>query len=199
MPRPSAGGRDAIIDAAIVEFSESGFDGTRMERVAARAGFNKSLAYRYFKDKLGLFRAALKRKFTQRSGLLDRIPERLGDILVYWTTQTSADPHFMRLIQREALNDDGGTAVAEDYRTAYYQRQIELLASFQQQGKVEHTLEARFLFLALLAVVVFPGAFPQITRLATGMSEDSPEFERGWSEFLQRFADQLGVGATARS
>jgi len=48
--------RQAIIDAAKKVFAENGFDGARVDAIAAESGYNKSLIFHYFGDKLGLYR-----------------------------------------------------------------------------------------------------------------------------------------------
>jgi TetR/AcrR family transcriptional regulator len=53
--------RQAILDAAEEIFAENGFDGARIDAIAAASGYNKSLIFHYFDDKLGLYTAVLKR------------------------------------------------------------------------------------------------------------------------------------------
>ena len=53
--------REAILAAAEAEFADHGFDGTRVDAIAERSGFNKTLIFRYFGDKLGLYTAVLRR------------------------------------------------------------------------------------------------------------------------------------------
>ncbi len=53
--------RNAILDAAEEIFAENGFDGARVDAIAAASGYNKSLIFHYFDDKLGLYTAVLKR------------------------------------------------------------------------------------------------------------------------------------------
>ena len=55
------GAREAILDAAEKVFAEHGFDGARTDAIAAEAGYNKSLIFQYFGDKLGLYVAVNKR------------------------------------------------------------------------------------------------------------------------------------------
>jgi len=49
-----------ILAAAFAEFAESGFQGTSMEAVAARAGIVKGTVYRYFPNKQALFEEAVR-------------------------------------------------------------------------------------------------------------------------------------------
>jgi AcrR family transcriptional regulator len=55
------GTREAILDAGEKVFAEHGFDGARIDAIAAEAGYNKSLIFQYFGDKLGLYGAVNKR------------------------------------------------------------------------------------------------------------------------------------------
>lgn len=47
--------RAAIIDAAVVEFRQSGYEATSMDRVAASAGVSKRTVYNHFPSKEALF------------------------------------------------------------------------------------------------------------------------------------------------
>ena len=56
----AAAKRQAILDAALEEFSARGFDATRMEDVAARAGVAKGTIYLHFADKEALFQELVR-------------------------------------------------------------------------------------------------------------------------------------------
>lgn len=53
--------REAILTAAEVAFAERGFDGARIDAIAEASGYNKTLIFRYFGDKVGLYSATLRR------------------------------------------------------------------------------------------------------------------------------------------
>ena len=55
------GAREALLNAAEEVFAEHGFDGARVDDIAETAGYNKSLIFQYFGDKLGLYGSLLKR------------------------------------------------------------------------------------------------------------------------------------------
>jgi TetR/AcrR family transcriptional regulator len=57
--------RRAILDAAEEVFAEHGFDGARVDAIAAIAGYNKSLIFQYFGDKLNLYAEVLRRADRQ--------------------------------------------------------------------------------------------------------------------------------------
>jgi TetR/AcrR family transcriptional regulator len=63
------GAREAILNAAEQVFAEHGFDGARVDAIAAQSGYNKSLLFQYFGDKLNLYAEVLKRADQQGSTL----------------------------------------------------------------------------------------------------------------------------------
>jgi TetR/AcrR family transcriptional regulator len=105
----------AILKAALEEFAHEGVTGARTDEIARRAGVNKALLYYYFKDKEGLYAAALEQVF---SGLHERVisvldradllpPERL---LLYVRTHfdyIASAPVYPRLVQREFMRSTG--------------------------------------------------------------------------------------------
>jgi AcrR family transcriptional regulator len=63
------GAREAILNAAEEVFAEHGFDGARIDAIARVAGYNKSLIFQYFGDKLGLYAQVVRRADAEMSGL----------------------------------------------------------------------------------------------------------------------------------
>lgn len=183
--------REAILEAAIEEFAEHGFDGVRMEHVARRAGFNKALVYRYFTDRQGLFHAALERRFSLRSALLDELPGEFSEMLVFWSEQARKDPLFMKMVLREALETGPGAPAHATFRRAYYARQVQLVRRLQTDGKLHGDLDPEMLFIALLAVVMLTPALPQIVDLATGLAPEGRRFRTRWHRFLRSLAKVL--------
>jgi TetR/AcrR family transcriptional regulator of autoinduction and epiphytic fitness len=58
--------REAIIDAAVAEFRQTGYEATSMDRVAERAGVSKRTVYNHFESKEALF-AQILEKLWERS------------------------------------------------------------------------------------------------------------------------------------
>ena len=53
-----------ILNAALAQFVETGFSGTRLDDVARRAGLSKAAIYLYFDDKLSLFQGVIRQAIT---------------------------------------------------------------------------------------------------------------------------------------
>src|SRR2546421_9270850 len=71
--------RQAILDAAEEVFAKNGFDGARIDAIAAASGYNKSLIFHYFGDKLGLYREIVLRVREQFQGWFARVLAPLVD------------------------------------------------------------------------------------------------------------------------
>lgn len=59
--------RDTLLDAALLCFSESGYEGTSFRMIAERSGCTASLIAHHFGNKEGLYNAVLKTLLEQRS------------------------------------------------------------------------------------------------------------------------------------
>ncbi len=64
-PHDAEGAREAILNAAEAVFAEHGFDGARIDAIAAAARYNKSLIFQYFGDKLNLYAEVIRRADEQ--------------------------------------------------------------------------------------------------------------------------------------
>jgi AcrR family transcriptional regulator len=180
--------RERILAAALAEFSAHGFAGGRVDRIARRARINKRMLYHYFGDKEELFRAILQRKLAERAEWLAKAPEDPVEALCYWFELASRDADWIRLLQWEALRTENGRLIDEEKRAANIQTGIANLRRSQAKGLVSPELDPRQLLLAMISLTTYPLAFPQVTRLVTGMSASDPEFRRRRMAFLKQFA-----------
>jgi len=88
----SAARRDAILAAALEEFSARGFEATRLDDVAKRANVAKGTIYLYFRDKEALFQELIRTMLTPFVGTIEAmgaadlpinvLAERIVDIFV---------------------------------------------------------------------------------------------------------------------
>lgn len=85
----SAERRQAIVDAALVEFSAKGFAAARLEDIAARAGVGKGTIYLYFDAKEELFQELIRTSIVPIVGRLGAPP----------SPETSARQLFVRFIE----------------------------------------------------------------------------------------------------
>jgi len=64
-----------IIDAALAQFVETGFAGTRLDDVAKRAGLSKAAIYLYFADKIALFEGVVQHAVASNLGQMETMLE----------------------------------------------------------------------------------------------------------------------------
>jgi len=69
----SAARRDAILAAALEEFSARGFEATRLDDVARRASIAKGTIYLYFRDKESLFQELIRTMLTPIVGTIEAL------------------------------------------------------------------------------------------------------------------------------
>ncbi len=89
------GARQAILDGAEEVFAEHGFDGARVDAIAEAAGYNKSLIFQYFEDKLGLYSAVIRRADDQTRVWQN---EALSS---FWAAETATNADQMRDLLRK--------------------------------------------------------------------------------------------------
>jgi AcrR family transcriptional regulator len=79
-PTPSAARstRDRLLSAATEEFAARGFDGAKVDRIAARARVNKAMLYYHFRSKTALYQAILLDLFGRAAGAVTAVRERGG-------------------------------------------------------------------------------------------------------------------------
>lgn len=103
--------REEILDAALREFSDHGFDGARMELIAARTGVSPGVIYYHFGTKAKLYEAVLERSFAMIRGIelspdvdllspLESLRMLVGQTFMFHATH----PEFVRIVMSENIN-----------------------------------------------------------------------------------------------
>ena len=107
--------RAAILKSALHEFAREGIAGARTDEIARRAGVNKALLYYYFRDKEGLYTAALEQVFSGLEACVLPVLDEEGlapapKLLKYVQTHfdyIASHPVYPRLVQREYMRTVG--------------------------------------------------------------------------------------------
>jgi len=168
----SAERREAILSAALEEFSVNGYAATRLDDVARRAGIAKGTIYLYFRDKETLFQQLLRSMFAPLVAALENVPS--GDMPVRATIE-----HMVGMFIREVIGtrrkDVIRLVIAEGPRfpklAEFHYREVlsrvmaamgALLARGIESGEVKQSAYARFPQLVAapgLLAVVWTGLF----------------------------------------
>jgi AcrR family transcriptional regulator len=191
-----ASARQRILDAATEEFSSKGFASVRIEAIASRANANKQLIYYYFTSKSGLYDAVLDRLVDTYRPLWAAIRE--GDLheMIRLRAEHSRDGMlWRRLLAWEGLEywDNRQAPIhREIVRKAAYDNQREVVEKAQANGQFPADIDARFASLLLIFAVVGTAAFPQITKLVTGLEPDDPAVIDGLDEVVATLLAHVG-------
>jgi AcrR family transcriptional regulator len=180
-----------ILEAALQEFAAKGFAGARVDVIARRARINKRMLYHYFGDKEGLFREVLRRKIAARSAWLASAPEDPIERLPVWFQLACRDRDWVQLLQWEALQWGEKKVIDEERREESIGRAVERIRQQQAKGLLDEGLDAGQLLISMMALTAYPLAFPQLARLATGLSVSDEKFQKQREAFLRQFAQLL--------
>ena len=174
--------KQLLLDAAVQEFADHGFQGARVDRIAKTACVNKERIYQYFGNKEQLFATVLDAELRKLAAAVPLtpdsaadLPEHVGRVYDYHL----AHPHFVRLLHWEALECGDKAVPAEAERTEHYVRKIAAIAEAQRRGDLGSDVSPEVLMYSVVALANFWTALPQIVRmLMTGVADDTPEARR---------------------
>ena len=190
--------RQRILAAALKEFAANGFAGARVDAIARRACINKRMLYHYFGDKEELFKAVLRRKIAERQAWADGLSGEPEETLPFWFEAACKDADWVRLFQWEALQGNWKKVIDEKERRAATERGLERVRKRQERGQIAGDLDPRHVILTMRSLIMFPVAFPQLTRLIMGRSVFDPKFKKERSAFLKKFAAAFHPAKTDR-
>jgi AcrR family transcriptional regulator len=143
---PASERRDALIDAAVHEFAQTGFHGTPVDRIARRVGVAQPYVFSLFHSKRELFLAAVERGFAQVSELMTRTHDAFDPAIALPDTDAltamgkayvemlSTDRDYLMLqLQAYAACDDD--VVRDRVRALYAQlvRHVEAISGADQE------------------------------------------------------------------
>ncbi|MFB7893354.1 TetR/AcrR family transcriptional regulator [Microbacterium sp. NPDC056044] len=153
-----------LLDAAIVEFSEHGLAGARVDRIAAAAGVNKERIYQYFGKKDEFFATVLAEALQsalQSVQVEGTGPEAVGDYAARLFDHHMANGHIPRLVYWEGL--ERGIAAADSPVRAEFH--AEKVTRIQRMLPGTGRVEAGELLLTLVSLVNAWPVLPQLDAL----------------------------------
>ena len=146
----SAARREAILAAALDEFSARGFEATRLDDVAKRAGIAKGTIYLYFRDKESLFQELIRAMLTPLVGGVEAMGK--ADLPFAMLAESIVDM-FVREVYETRRKDVIRLMIAEGRRfpklAEFYYREVlsrlvaamrTLLARAAERGEVSAAL-----------------------------------------------------------
>jgi AcrR family transcriptional regulator len=143
------------------------------------------MLYHYFGSKEGLYQAVLQQRLADRPVLAADDVAAVKRLATVFRGMLDS-PQYVRLLMWEAL-ERGDAPEAEEVRRGKLAHNVALVRAerFARGHPADADVDAGLLVLAELALATFPLAFPQITRMVTGLEPDSRRFARGYTALLE--------------
>src|SRR4029450_9346070 len=173
--------RERILRAARREFVAKGIAGARVDAIARAAAVNKRMLYHYFGDKDALYRAVLREGIAANLDLVAAAPNDTADLLPFIFARE------LQRLDRVGMRQWEGLGAGGEERVHARER----IREPQRAGQVHGDLDAECLVLALMALTMFPLAFPQLVRMVTGLRVSDADFQQRQTRFLRRLGAYL--------
>src|SRR5947208_15819181 len=195
--------RASILNAAIAEFAERGFEAASIRAIADRLGLQHPLITYHYRSKDILWRAAAEHAFAQiRAGWDNSAPEnsdlspltRLREEYATLFRYTVAFPEFHRFMRQEAFTDNPRLKwVAETVLAPLLARLIPQIVAAQKQGLLPAVDPILFHYMMVSLTATLSGFGPEM-QVTSGLSaENTKIIEAYWS-----LVDETVFGKHAR-
>jgi TetR/AcrR family transcriptional regulator len=177
--------RQALLEAALDEFSERGYAGARVADIAQRAGVNKQLINYYFGSKEGLY-LAVQQAWLDREGRFAPPDLPLADLVLRYLQDAVRDPRSLRLLLWRGLADDSAPGGGRSR-----QPDVDRVRARQEAGEVAADLDPAAVLLAGMGMIAAPLVMPQVARELFGIDPASDEFLTRYGEQIRRIVAHL--------
>jgi len=178
--------RQALLAAALEEFSAKGFAGARVGDIAERAGVNKQMINYYFESKEGLYRA-LQHTWLEQEAAFATPGLAFDELAARYLHDALADPRLMRLLIWRGLSDP----FEQPPDITGEVQELTSIRRRQAAGELADDLDPAAVLLAVIGMVAAPVAMPQMVHKTFGLDPGSPEFAARYTEQLRRIVHHL--------
>jgi len=161
--------------AAVQEFAAHGLAGTRVERIAERAGVNKERLYKYFGSKEDLYATVLSEELARIAAavpVLGPPPDDIGEYAGRCFDYHCDHPELVRLLHWESLElAPDHQAPDEAARTKEYREKVAALKAAQANGQLVDDVEPHDLLFMIIAMAAWWVVAPRLARMITGKAD----------------------------
>jgi TetR/AcrR family transcriptional regulator len=208
-PHPSPGtdilqstGQKAILEAAAQLFSQHGFDGVSMRRIAEEAGVSKANIYHHYQSKNDLYLAILRESAQHLSAMVETLAQGEGDFEQRLRVFTGAhldhlfaDSATVKLVIREAFSGDEekGRMVAEQVVGGIFNRMVAIFQAGQASGLLRAELDPALCASLLIGGNLFFFQAYEVFRQIPGAG-----FARDRQGFSKQMADVMLSGMLSK-
>jgi AcrR family transcriptional regulator len=194
--------RASILNAAIAEFAERGFEGASIRAIAGRLGLQHPLITYHYRTKDILWRAAAEHAFAQiKTGWDASAPEssdlpplaRLREEYATLFRYTVAFPEFHRFMRQEAVNNNPRLEwVAKTVLAPLLERLLPQIVAAQKQDLLPRVDPILFHYMMVSLTATLSGFGPEM-QVTSGLFAENPKV----AEAYWRLVDETVFGVDA--
>ena len=176
-----------IFDAAMQEFIQNGFDSTRMQAIANRAGINKSLLHYYYTSKELLFKEVLsyvvKDMFLRMTNIViedESLEKRLEKLFSNHMVYLIEHPNLPLFLLNEIYRNPElveqiitTTEIRDSWQTFFFE-----IAKSQKEEEIID-MDPMHIVISIVSLLVFPVAARSVITRFVGLTDEE------YSEFLK--------------
>jgi EmrB/QacA subfamily drug resistance transporter len=126
-------------------------------------------------------------------------PQAVGEFLAYHFRAAEADVAWLHYLMREALVFGDRPVPQEAERQEAVSAQVQEIRDRQAAGLLPADLDPGQLRLLGFALINYPRMLPQITRMATGMTPENPNFTARWEALLRELGSWIEAAARRKT
>ena len=165
-PRNAVKSRARILQAALEEFSEFGYSGARIDRIAERGRVSKPLLYNYFGDKDTIYATALREAYVQiredeaklKLENLDPV-EALREFVFFTVRHFQHNPWFISILNTENLL--GGNTIrkiddAKELQSPLLRKLCGVLTKGIKSGVFRREIDPADFYIFIASLCYFP-------------------------------------------
>lgn len=182
MPPKSTAGpqgpvRARIMRHALSEFARYGFSGARVDRIARQSRISKRMLFYYFKNKQELFGAVLDSAW-QGGQVVSQAPDDPIASARFWREFYFRNEDWLRLMIWEGIEPGPPGVMGARERKKIWADSVEKIRRRSGTHGWPKTMDARYVLIVGLGLIVAPLLLPTIARLTTGLDPHDPKFVR---------------------
>lgn len=193
----------SILNAAIAEFAERGFEGASIRGIADRIGLQHPLITYHYRSKDILWRAAAEHAFAQiKAGWDISAPEnsdlpplaRLREEYATLFRYTVAFPEFHRFMRQEALTDNPRLKwVAQTVLAPLLERLIPQIVAAQKEGLLPPVDPILFHYMMVSLTATLSGFGPEM-QITSGLRAEDPKVAEAYWRLVDETIFRAAVG-----
>lgn len=205
-PKRSRGGgvtRETIIEAALKEFAELGYEGATTASIARRVHVTQPLIHYHFGSKEALWRAAIDAIFHRLVSQIDeteRKVEGMGPAATFLTLTYSfidfavANPEYARIVHSEGVSETPRLHwLVETHLRPVYARWANYIERAKQAGLLKD-IPAPFMVTALIGGLAQFFDLAPLIRAVWGIDPNVPDNQRGYANaIIEMFLEGASV------